>query len=212
MWPSLVARSEHCNGADPDSLADKAGLVVETGTSGFQRSVLWNYNVGGANYAPTSASVKTSDGSAYWEMIGGNFMLTRQIPANLHIGYNFNSGIHMPPIPYPSQSELPLHNLRQRRAFNRKSKWHKFNFRSKRPVGRTKRECRGLRPPPTVQLKGLHDCACRKANAAMVMTVASSSHPNNSCAARAPCTRRRVPFRLPDANQRCNQRHARVLP
>lgn len=88
-----VARSNTA-GPDPDSIADKAGLAVETGTSGFQRSVLWNYNVGGANYAPTSASSKTSDGAAYWEMVGGNFMLTRQIPANLHVGYNFGTGAY----------------------------------------------------------------------------------------------------------------------
>ncbi len=86
----IVARSNTAS-ADADILADKSGLVVELPVSGYERSLLWNYNQGGSNYAPTTAGAKSSDGSAYWEFVGGNLVLTRNISSSSHIGYNFSS-------------------------------------------------------------------------------------------------------------------------
>lgn len=84
-----VAHSD--SGAQADSAADSAGLVVDTGTSGYARSLLWRNNQGIA-YKPASASAgATNDGVSFWQFIGGNLVLTRVIPAANHIGYNYST-------------------------------------------------------------------------------------------------------------------------
>lgn len=88
----IVARSNTA-GPDADNLADGSGLQVETGLSGYQRSILWNYNTAGSNYTPTSA-VPSSNFLSYWEMVGGNFQITRIVPATAHIGYNFSTSTY----------------------------------------------------------------------------------------------------------------------
>ncbi len=86
-----VAHSD--SGAQPDSVANGAGVIVDTGASGFARSLQWNY-VQGIDYKPSSASSATNDGVSTWEVKGGNLVLTRVIPAANHIGYNFSSGTY----------------------------------------------------------------------------------------------------------------------
>ena len=84
-----VAHSD--SGAQADSAADSAGLVVETGTSGYARSLLWHVNQGIA-YKPASASAgATDDGVSYWEVKGGNLVLTRVIPAANHISWSYST-------------------------------------------------------------------------------------------------------------------------
>lgn len=89
----VVARSNTA-GADADVIASNAGLVVETGTSGLERSLLWNYNQAGIGYVPTAPGEKASDRNSFWEIVGGNLQLTRVIPSGAHIGYNFTTGVY----------------------------------------------------------------------------------------------------------------------
>ena len=86
-----VAHSD--SGPQADSVANGAGLIVETGTSGLTRSLQWNY-VQGIDFKPSSASTATNDGVSTWEVKGGNLVLTRVIPAANHIGYSFANGTY----------------------------------------------------------------------------------------------------------------------
>lgn len=87
-----VAHSD--SGAQADSAADTAGLVVDTGTSGYARSIQWRYNQGLA-YKPASASAAATDDSlSFWEVKGGNLVLTRVIPAANHISYSYSTGAY----------------------------------------------------------------------------------------------------------------------
>ena len=86
-----VAHSD--SGAQADSLANGAGLIVETGTSGLARSLQWNY-VQGIDFKPSSASTATNDGVSTWEVKGGNLLLTRVIPSANHISYSFSTGTY----------------------------------------------------------------------------------------------------------------------
>ena len=86
-----VAHSD--SGAQADSVADGAGFVVNTGTSGYARSLTWKY-VQGISYKPSSASSATNDGVSTWNVIGGNLVLTRVIPSANHIGYSYANGTY----------------------------------------------------------------------------------------------------------------------
>ena len=86
-----VAHSD--SGAQADSVANGAGLIVETGTSGLARSLQWNY-VQGIDFKPSSASTATNDGVSTWEVKGGNLLLTRVIPSANHISYSFSTGTY----------------------------------------------------------------------------------------------------------------------
>lgn len=88
----VVARSNTA-GPDADVIASGAGIAVETGTSGYQRSLLWNYNQG-PTYTTSTAGQKSTDGLPYWEMIGGALTLSRVIPSAAHIGYNFSNSTY----------------------------------------------------------------------------------------------------------------------
>lgn len=86
-----VAHSD--SGPQADSVADTAGLIVETGTSGLTRSLQRNY-VQGIDFKPSSSSVATNDEVSTWELKEGNLLLTRVIPAANHIGYGFSTSTY----------------------------------------------------------------------------------------------------------------------
>lgn len=85
-----VARTSDANGnnTSTDPASDGAGLVVE-GNSAYPKNLLWRYNQGLA-YAPPDTSHYTGDGLSYWQVQGGNLVLTRTIPAANHISYNYS--------------------------------------------------------------------------------------------------------------------------
>lgn len=84
-----VARTSDSSGnnTSTDPTSDGAGLVVE-GNSSYPKNLLWRYNQGLA-YAPPDTSHYTGDGLSYWQLQGGNLMLTRTIPAANHVSYNY---------------------------------------------------------------------------------------------------------------------------
>lgn len=92
---AIILARGNTSSADADVLGNGAGIVVETPVSGFTRSILWNYNLGGSNYAPTTAGTDTTSGMAFWEVVGGDLQLTRYISNTAHIGYNFASNSYV---------------------------------------------------------------------------------------------------------------------
>jgi hypothetical protein len=78
-----------------DSLADGAGMIVQTGLSGYDRSIKWKYNQG-IDYKPTGPNESTNDGRSYFEFLGGNLVLTRDIPADNHVAWDFTNNTYAP--------------------------------------------------------------------------------------------------------------------
>lgn len=74
----------------PDSVADGAGIEIE-GNSGFAKSLTWRNNLG-LGYNGQSGGVPTEDGLSYFQLQGGNLLMTRTIPAANHIGKSAASG------------------------------------------------------------------------------------------------------------------------
>lgn len=84
-----LAKTASATGANTstDPTSDGAGVVV-SGDSAYPKSILWRYNQGLA-YNPPDASHYTGDGLSYWQVQGGNLVLTRTIPAANHVSYNY---------------------------------------------------------------------------------------------------------------------------
>ena len=76
----VLAHSQ--TGPQPDSVADGAGIEIE-GSSGYAKSITWN-NKSGLDYKG-DAGTATEDGLSYFEVQGGNLVLTRTIPAANHL-------------------------------------------------------------------------------------------------------------------------------
>ncbi|DBA82213.1 TPA: hypothetical protein ACH3X1_007195 [Trebouxia sp. C0004] len=91
----LVTLAHSQSSPKPDSVADGAGIQIE-GSSGFAKSIIWKNNLGLA-YNGTAGSVPTNDGLSYFQVQGGNLMLTRrqQIFDVRHVatGFGADSGL-----------------------------------------------------------------------------------------------------------------------
>ena len=85
----------HCQTSpQPDSVADGAGISIE-GDSGFAKSITWRNNLGLA-YNGQAGGLATEDGLSYFQVQGGNLMLSRVIPAANHISRSTASGAWEP--------------------------------------------------------------------------------------------------------------------
>lgn len=87
---TIITLAHSQTSPQPDSVADGAGIEIE-GNSGFAKSITWKNNLGLA-YNGSSGAVPTEDGLSYFQVQGGNLVLTRTIPAANHAIRNSVSG------------------------------------------------------------------------------------------------------------------------
>ncbi len=90
----LVTLAHSQTSPKPDSVADGAGIQIE-GNSGFAKSIIWKNNLG-LGYNGSTGSIPTGDGLSYFQVQGGNLMLTRTIPAVNHVSRSSTTGTWQP--------------------------------------------------------------------------------------------------------------------
>ena len=87
---TIITLAHSQTSPQPDSVADGAGIEIE-GNSGYAKSITWKNNLG-LGYKGSSGAVSTEDGLSYFQVQGGNLVLTRTIPAANHNTRNSVSG------------------------------------------------------------------------------------------------------------------------
>ena len=87
---TIITLAHSQTSPQPDSVADGAGIEIE-GNSGYTKSITWRNNLG-LGYNGSSGAVPTEDGLSYFQVQGGNLVLTRTIPAANHAIRNSVSG------------------------------------------------------------------------------------------------------------------------